>query len=149
MTWGKPGPMHNPNASRTNIMSGSVAGMHKTVLPLTSGRTPPNCCPKQQQCPQQCPPNAYYSPGGMAWQQPTPLAQYGGMPQANGTYHQQMTMAMPVYQPGQGMMMNVGQYPQSTGNMLMMQMGQQPMAAPMLMNHYAPNQQPNQMLGYF
>jgi hypothetical protein len=47
------------------------------------------------------------------------------------------------------MMMNVGQYPQGTGNMLMMQMGQQPMAAPKLMNHYAPNQQPNQMPWYF
>jgi hypothetical protein len=44
------------------------------------------------------------------------------MPQA-GTYHQQMTMAMPVYQPGQGMMMNVGQYPQGARNMPMMQMG--------------------------
>ena len=70
------------------------------------------------------------------------------MSQANSTYCQQMTMAMPVYQPGQGMMMNVGQYPQGTGNMLMMQMGQQPMAAPM-MNYYAPNQQPNQQLGHF
>ncbi len=34
-------------------------------------------------------------------------------------------------------------------NMPMMQMGQQLMVAPMLMNHYAPNQQPNQLLGYF
>jgi hypothetical protein len=33
--------------------------------------------------------------------------------------------------------------------MLMMQMGQQPMAAPMVMNHYALNYQPNQMPGYF
>jgi hypothetical protein len=71
------------------------------------------------------------------------------MPQANGTYRQQTTMAMPVYQPGQGMIMNVGQYPQGARNMLMMQMGQQPTAAPLLMNHYAPNQQPNQMPGYF
>jgi hypothetical protein len=71
------------------------------------------------------------------------------MPTASRTYHQQMTMAMLVYQPGQGMMMNVGQYPQSIINLLMMQMGQQPMAAPMLMSHYAPNQQPNQQLGYF
>jgi hypothetical protein len=76
--------MHNPNASRTNIMGGSIARMHKTILPLTSGHTPPNRCPQQQQCPQQCLPNAYYSPGGTAWQQPTPPAQYGGMPQANG-----------------------------------------------------------------
>ncbi len=140
--------MHNPNATRTNIMGGLVAGMHKTILPLTSGRTPPNRCPQQQQRPQQRPPNAYYPPGGTAWQQPTPPAQYGGMPHAS-TYHQQTTMAMPVYQPGQGMMMNVKQYPQGAGNMPMMQMGQQPMAAPMLINHYAPNQQPNQMLGYF
>jgi hypothetical protein len=146
---GKPGPMHNPNATDANIMGGSVAGMHKTILPLTSGCTPPNCCPQQQQCPQQCLPNAYYPPGGMAWQQPTPPAQYGGMPQANGTYRQQTTMAMTVYQPGQGMMMNVGQYPQDARNMLMMQMGRQPTATPMLMNHYAPNQQPNQMPGYF
>jgi hypothetical protein len=61
------------------------------------------------------------------------------MPQATSTYRQQTTMAMPVCQPGQGMMMNVGQYPQGAGKMLMMQMGQQPIAAPMLMNHYAPN----------
>jgi hypothetical protein len=50
---GKPGPMHNPNATRTNIMGGSVATrMHKTILPSTSGRTPPNCHPQQQQHPQ-------------------------------------------------------------------------------------------------
>jgi hypothetical protein len=70
------------------------------------------------------------------------------MPQAS-TYHQQTTMVMRVYQPGQGMMMNVGQYPQDARNMPMMQMGQQPTAAPMLMNHSAPNQKPNQMPGYF
>ncbi len=58
-------------------------------------------------------------------------------------------MAMLVYQPSQGMMMNVGQYPQSAGNMPMMQMAQQPTTAPMLMNHYAPKQQPNQIPGYF
>ena len=39
--------------------------------------------------------------------------------------------------------------PKGAGNMPMMQMGQQPTAAPMLMNNYAPNQQPNQMPGYF
>jgi hypothetical protein len=120
---GKSSPMHNPNATRANIMGRLVAGMHKTILPSTSGRTPPNCCPQQQQCPQQCLPNAYYPPGGMAWQQPTPPAQYGGMPQANDTYCQQTTMAMPVCQPGQGMMMDVGQYRQGAGNVPMMQMG--------------------------
>jgi hypothetical protein len=80
MTCGKPGPMHNPNATHTNIMGRSVTRMHKTILPSTSGRTPPNCQPQQQQRPQQPPPNAYYTPGGMAWQQPTPPAQYGRMP---------------------------------------------------------------------
>jgi hypothetical protein len=85
----------------------------------------------------------------MAWQQPTPPMQFGRMPLASGTYHQQATMAMPVYQPGQGMMINVGQYPPSAGNMPMMQMGHQPMVAPMMMNYYAPNQQPNQQPGYF
>ncbi len=145
---GKPDPMHNPNATHSNIMGGLVAGMHKTILPSTSSRTPPNPCPQQQQRPQQHPPNAYYPPGGTAWQQPTPSAQYGRIPQAN-TYRQQTTMAMPVYQPSQGMMMNVGQYPQGARNLPMMQMDQQLTAPPMLMNHYAPNHQPNQMLGYF
>ncbi len=110
-TCGKPGPMHNPNTTHANIMGGSLARMHKTILPLISGRTPPNHCPQQQQRPQQRPPNAYYPPGGTAWQQLTPLAQYGRMPQVN-TYRQQTPMTMLVYHPGQGMMMNVGQYPQ-------------------------------------
>jgi hypothetical protein len=39
---GKPGPMHNPNAAHANIMG----GMHKIILPLTSGCTPPNHCPQ-------------------------------------------------------------------------------------------------------
>jgi hypothetical protein len=46
------------------------------------------------------------------------------MPPASGTYHQQTIMDMPVYQPSQGMMMNVGQYPPRAGNKPMMQMGQ-------------------------
>jgi hypothetical protein len=70
--------------------------------------------------------------------------QYGEMPPASSTYRQQTTTAMPLYQPGKGMMMNVGQYPQSARNVPVMQMGQQPMATPMLMNHCAPNQKPNQ-----
>jgi hypothetical protein len=126
MTCGKPGPMHNPNTSRNNIMGGSVAGMHKTILPSTSGPTPPNHHPQQQQRPQQYPPKAYYPPGGTAWQYPTPPTHYGGIPQANGTYRKQTTMAMLVFQPGQVMMMNVGQYPHGTGNMPIIQMGQQP-----------------------
>jgi hypothetical protein len=140
--------MHSPNRSRTNIMGRSVAGMHKTFLPLASGCTPPNLHPQQQRS-QQHLSIAYYPPGGTAWQQPTPPAQYGGMPQASGIYHQQTIMAMPVYQPRQGMMMNVRQYPQSARNVPMMQMGQQPLAAPMMMNHSAPNQQLNQQPEYF
>jgi hypothetical protein len=100
--------MHNPNASRANIMGGLVAGMQKTILPLACGRTPSNHHPQQQQLLQQCPHISYYPPGGTAWQQPTPLAQFGGMPPASGSYCQQTTMAMPVYQLGQGMMMNAG-----------------------------------------
>jgi hypothetical protein len=140
--------MHNPNATRANIIGRSVARMHKTILPSTSGYTPPNHCPQQQQRPQQRPSNAYYPPGGTAWQQPTPPAQYGRKPQAS-TYLQQTPMTMPVYYPGQGIMMNVRQYPQGACNTPMMQMGQQPTAAPMLMNHYAPTEQPTQMPGYF
>jgi hypothetical protein len=152
-TCGKPGPTHNSNASRTIIIGGLVAGMHKTILPSACSRTPPNCCPQQQQRPQQCPPITYHPPGGTAWQQPTSPTQYGRMLLASGTYRQQTTMAMLVYPPGQGMMMNVGQYPQNARNVPMMQMRQQPVASTMLMNHYTPNhhpnQQPNQQPGYF
>jgi hypothetical protein len=148
-TCGKPGPMHKPNASCTNIMGGSVAGVHKTIFSLACGRTPSNHHPQQQQCSQQHPLIVYYPPGGTAWKQPTPPMQYGRMPPASCTYCQQRTMAMPVYQPGQGMLMNVRQYPKSAGNVPMMQMGQQSTGAPMLMNHYAPNKQPNQQPGYF
>jgi hypothetical protein len=52
VTCGKPDPMHNPNTGRTNIMGRSVTGMHKTILPSISGRTPPDCHPQQQQHPQ-------------------------------------------------------------------------------------------------
>jgi hypothetical protein len=148
-TCGKPGPMHNPNASGTNIMGRSVTGMHKTILPLASSCTPPNRRPQQQQLQQQHPSIVYYPPGNMAWKQPTPPAQFSGMTPASGPYRQQMTMAMPVYQPDQGMMMNVGQYLPSAGNVPMMQMGQQPTGVSMMINYFAPDQQPNQQPGYF
>jgi hypothetical protein len=41
---GNRGPTHNPNATRAanaNMMGGSIAGMHKTILPSACGRTPP------------------------------------------------------------------------------------------------------------
>ncbi len=40
-TCGNRGLTHNPNASHANIMGGSIAGMHKTILPLARGHTPP------------------------------------------------------------------------------------------------------------
>ena len=48
------GPAHNPNATRANIMGGSIAGMHETIVPSAFGRTPPPPRrPQQQQCSQQ------------------------------------------------------------------------------------------------
>jgi hypothetical protein len=45
----KPGPSHNPNATRTNTMGGSTAGLHKMILPSASGRAPP--APRQHRAP--------------------------------------------------------------------------------------------------
>jgi hypothetical protein len=41
----KPGPMHNPNASHTNIMSGLVAGMHKSSCPWLAATLRPIVTP--------------------------------------------------------------------------------------------------------
>jgi hypothetical protein len=82
------GPVHNPNATRANMMGGSPAGMHKTFLPSASSRTPP---PHRQQQQQQRPLVSYY-PMQNTWQQPP--AQFG----------QQFTMAMPPPQQGAAMM---------------------------------------------
>ncbi len=109
----------------------------------------PIVTPQQQQLLQQHPPIAYYPTEGTAWQQPTPPAQFGGMPPASGTYRQQTTMATPVFQPDQGILNFVGQYPPSARNMPIVQMGQQPTAASMMMNYYAPNQPHNQQLEFF
>jgi hypothetical protein len=142
---------HNPNTTRANIMGGSIAGMHKTILPSTRGRTPPpSCRPQQQQLPQQCPPGSYYPTQGTT----APPAQFGGMQPAGGTYHQRATMTMPVHQPSQTMMNFVGQqYPPSAVTAPMMQQPAQ-QAMPMMALYYAPNQQPynatsQQQPGYF
>jgi len=37
---GNRGPTHNVNATRANIMGGSIAGMHKTILPSACDHTP-------------------------------------------------------------------------------------------------------------
>jgi hypothetical protein len=76
------GSFHNPNATCANTMGGSPAGMHKTILPSASGRTPPP--PHQQQQQQQCPPVSYYPMQNTTWQ-PSP-----------GQYGQRITMAVPL-----------------------------------------------------
>jgi hypothetical protein len=40
----KPGPLHNWQSSRTNMMGGWTVGMHKTMLLSASGRAPPVAC---------------------------------------------------------------------------------------------------------
>jgi hypothetical protein len=76
------------------------------------------------------------------------------MQPAGGTYHQRMTMTMPVHQPGQTMMNVVGQQypPNATTAPMMQQPAQQVM--PMMAPYYVPNQQPynatnQQQPGYF
>ncbi len=96
-TCNRQGPDHNPNAMRANMMGGLPAGMHKTILPSTTGRTPP---PHRQQQQQQQPPGSYY-PTQNTWQQPP--AQFG----------QRFTMAMPTPQQDAAMMNFVGQFPPS------------------------------------
>ncbi len=58
-TCAKPDPTHNPHLTRTNMMNGLSAGLHKTILPLASGRAPHIL---HQQCP----------PAPATWQQPPP-----------------------------------------------------------------------------
>jgi hypothetical protein len=55
----KPGPTHNPHATRTTMMNRLPPGLHKMILPLASGRAPH--VPRQQ-----CPPTP------ATWQQPPP-----------------------------------------------------------------------------
>jgi hypothetical protein len=65
-TCNRRGPVHNPNATRANMMGGLPAGMHKMILPSATGRTPP---PHRQQQQQQWPPVSSY-PMQNTWQQP-------------------------------------------------------------------------------
>jgi hypothetical protein len=58
-TCAKPGPAHNPHATRTNMMNGSPAGLHKMILPSASVCTPHIL---HQQRP----------PAPATWQQPPP-----------------------------------------------------------------------------
>jgi hypothetical protein len=70
-TCNRRGPIHNPNATRANMMGGLLAGMHKTILPSATSHTPP---PHHQQQQQQRPSVSYY-PTQNTWQQPP--AQFG------------------------------------------------------------------------
>jgi hypothetical protein len=74
----KPDPMHNPHTTRANMMNGSAMGLHKTILPLASGRAPHV---QRQQGP----------PAPATWQQPPPPINFTtSMPQMMppAPYHQ-------------------------------------------------------------
>ncbi len=58
-TCAKPGPVHNPHTTRTNMMNGSAVGLHKMILPLASGHA--THVPHQQR-----------PPAPASWQQPLP-----------------------------------------------------------------------------
>jgi hypothetical protein len=66
MSCHNPGPSHNPNVTRTNTMGGNMAGLHRTILPSTSGPVPP--VPRQQ-----------HSPALTMWQQPLPPVNFTPM----------------------------------------------------------------------
>jgi hypothetical protein len=59
MRFHHPGPSHNPNGTRTNMMGDNMAGLHRTILPSASG-----CFPPAQRQPQ--------APAPTIWQQPPP-----------------------------------------------------------------------------
>jgi hypothetical protein len=62
-TCGRPGPTHNRYATRANMMGGSAAGMHKSILPSAAGRTAATTTwrPQQQQATLDRPPVAHMS----------------------------------------------------------------------------------------
>jgi hypothetical protein len=70
-TCNRRGSVHNPNATRANMMGGLPVGMHKTILPSATGCTP---SPHRLQQQQQRPPVSYYLTQN-TWQQPP--AQFG------------------------------------------------------------------------
>jgi hypothetical protein len=71
MTCRHPGPSHNPNAMRTNMMGGNTAGLHRMILPSTSGCIPP--APRRPQ-----------APAPTMWQQPLPPKKFTPMIAAMG-----------------------------------------------------------------
>jgi hypothetical protein len=56
----KPGPAHNPHATRTNMMNGLATGLHKTILLWPPAASPTSCAsnilPPQQVGSSLCPP---------------------------------------------------------------------------------------------
>ena len=142
-TCGKPGRTHNRYATRANMMGGTVAGMHKSILPSAAGRTAPPTtpCPQQQQATY---PPSHHPPSHMSTQGPAPPpAYYTGMPPTGGTYRQRTTMAFPTQAPGQ--VINIlGQYPPGTSTIPMMPQHIQ-QTRQMMTPYTAPNQQPYQL----
>ena len=84
----KPRPMHSRYGTRANMMGGSVAGMHKSIMPSAAGRTgPPTTRPPQKQQPIY--PLFHPPPSHMSAQGPTPPpAYYTGMPPTGGAHRQ-------------------------------------------------------------
>jgi hypothetical protein len=111
----RPGPMHNRYATHANMMGGSAAGMHKSILPSSAGHTASTTTqrPHQQQATFHRPPVAHMSTQGPA---PPPVYYTGP---AGGAYCQRTAMAFPAQVPGQ-VINFVGQYPPRTGTVPMM-----------------------------
>jgi hypothetical protein len=123
-TCARPGPRHNPNATRNNTMGGSSAGLHKPILPLAASRTASNLRPQAQQQQQQRLPVSYFLMQAMqapAWQQAAPPVGHSRMPPTG--YNGGQRLIMPNHH-GPNMMNFVGQYPPAASAM---QPGQQPM----------------------
>jgi hypothetical protein len=141
-TCGKTGPMHNHYATRANMMGGSVAEMHKSILLSAAGHTGPPTThrPQQQQAtyPPFHRPPSHMSTQGLA----PPLAYYTGMPPIRGAYRQRTTMAFPAQAPDQ-VINFIGQYLPGTGTVPMMPQHIQE-ASQTMTPYVAPSQQPYQ-----
>jgi hypothetical protein len=101
----KPSPLHNWQASCTNMMGGSTAGMHKTILPSAAGHAPLVARAPQIQRP----------PTLVAWQPPLPPVNFMQLMAAmhplvpyQAIYHmgQQPTNVAPPLPPSAGAMMH-------------------------------------------
>jgi hypothetical protein len=115
------GPSHNPNATRTNTMGGLTVCLHKTILPLASGRIPP------APCQQPAPPPAM-------WQQPLPPVNFT----PTMATMRPIMPTMPYQTPYQAIHY-MGQPPPPTG---VAPAPPAPPAGTIMMPYYVPHQQP-------